>query len=148
MVKQPDSDTSVEYFAPTNPHSESRDEVLDRVAHDEHLRDRAEPMDVDHTTASGANTRIAKRAGIFAAAGAVFGAVLGYILSISPGPFQTDTTAGTIGYVCIQAAAFAIVAGIVATLLLMEREDGETERNAERDVRNEMSNPTGGAGIG
>ena len=148
MVKQPDSEASVAYFAPTNPHGESRDEALDRVAHDEHLRDRSEPMDVDHTTASGAAGHIAKRAGIFAAAGAVFGAVLGYILSITPGPFQTDTTAGTIGYMCVQAAAFAVVVGIVATLLLMEREDGETERNAERDVRNEMSNPTGGAGIG
>ncbi len=54
-----------------------------------------EPLDSDLTTATGGNRRIARRAGINMAIGALVGAIAGLILSKIPGPFEVESTGGT-----------------------------------------------------
>jgi len=62
----------------------------------------------------------------------VIGAVLAVVLSDVNGPFQTDSAGATAGYALIMAIAFAIVFGMITTLILLAREDGRVEREVER----------------
>lgn len=125
------SNVDVEYFAPTNPHAESRSETLARVIHDGHLGEGAEGVDSDLTTSSGGNRRIAARAGLAMLVGGVLGAVAGLILSLTPGPFEVDGAGQTIGYMIVLGGALAVIVGLVATLLMLEREDGRMEDEVE-----------------
>lgn len=129
MADQHEAD--VEYFPPTRPHAESRGDTLDRVVHDGHLDEGPEPIDSDLTTATGGNRRIAKRAGIVMVVGALVGALAGLILTVIPGPFDTDTTAGTVGYMLVLGFAVGVIVALVATLLMLEREDGRVEHEVE-----------------
>lgn len=125
------NEPEVEFFPPTRPHAESRGDTLDRVVHDAHLDEGPEPIDSDLTTATGGNRRIAKKAGIVMVVGALVGAIGGLILTVIPGPFDTDTTAGTIGYMLVLGFAVGVIVALVSTLLMLEREDGRVEHEVE-----------------
>ncbi|MFP5451407.1 MAG: hypothetical protein ACLGG9_06600 [Thermoleophilia bacterium] len=129
MADQHEAD--VEFFPPTRPHGENRDETLDRVVRDGHLDEGPEPIDSDFTTATGGNRRIARKAGIVMAAGAVVGALAGLILTVIPGPFDTESTSGTVGYMLVMGFAVGVIVALVATLLMLEREDGRMEHEVE-----------------
>jgi uncharacterized protein (DUF58 family) len=69
---------------------------------------------------------------VAAAIGGVFGVVAGLVLSLVPGPFETDGWGATIGYMIVLGGALALVVGVLSTLILLEREDGRVEREVER----------------
>ncbi len=121
----------IEYFPPSEPHAESRGATLDRIILESHLRERPEPIDGDSTTMSGGNLRIARRVAVAAAIAAVVGAIVGLIIAVAPGPFGDDTTAGITGHMIIMGLAFGLIATLVVTLLLLEREDGRSAHEEE-----------------
>ena len=86
----------------------------------------------DPSTRRGLNRTVTQSAFLFAGVGAVAGAVVGLVLSLVPGPFETDGWGATIGYMILLAAAVALVVGVLSTLILLEREDGRVERAVER----------------
>ena len=87
---------------------------------------------VDPSTRRGVNRALAKTALIAAAIGFVAGAVIALILSLVPGPFETSGWGDTIGYMVAIGAALALVVGMLASLVLLAREDGRVEREVER----------------
>ncbi len=125
---------SVQPDRPAKPPAESREETIDRVLEEadeaQHVHAREEL--VDPTSRRGVNRAVTKRALLLAGAGAVFGAVLALILSLLPGPVETDTVPGTIGYMVVSGIVFAIIFGLIGTLILLAREDGRVEREVER----------------
>jgi hypothetical protein len=128
---------------PAQPQAESREETIERVmeepdaAQNVHAREEL----VDPTSRRGVNRTVARHALLFAAGGAVLGAVLGLILSFLPGPVETDSVAGAIGYMVVLAVALAVVVGLIATLILLAREDGRVEREVERKTGHEPEPP-------
>jgi hypothetical protein len=62
----------------------------------------------------------------------VVGAIAGLILSLSPGPFETNGWGETVGDMVLLAGALALVVGVLSTLILLAREDGRVEREVER----------------
>jgi hypothetical protein len=129
MADQHDPD--VESFRPTRPHAETRDETVDRAIHDAHLDEAPGSVDLDSTTASGRNRRIARNAGIIMVAGALVGAVGGLVLTLIPGPFDTESTAAAVGLMLVLGFAVGVIVALVATLLMLEREDGRIEHEVE-----------------
>lgn len=117
----------VEYFPPTRPHAESRGHALRRIVLAGHLDEGPEPLDADLISAMGGNRRIAGRAGVVALAAGAVGALAGLVLSRIPGPFEVSSTAGTAGYVIVLGIALALIATLVGTLVMLEREDGHME---------------------
>lgn len=103
----------IEYFPPTAPHAESRADTLDRVTGGRPTSPRR-----------GSERPLLAHAIACAIAGAAIGAVVGLILSLEPGPFSTDTIQSTIGLMMVLGAVIALVITLLATLVLMEREDG------------------------
>lgn len=119
----PTRGADVEHFPPTTPHAETRETTLQRLTPDI-------AIDAGHR-------RLVIRALSIAAIGGVIGAIGGLILSRTSGPFGVDSTAGTIGYMIVLGIAVAIIAGLVGTLLMLEREDGRAahaiEERADRE---------------
>lgn len=122
---------SIEYFPPSEPHAETRRATLDRVIHESHLDERPEPLDGDSTTMSGGNLRIARRVAVSAAVAACLGAIVGLIIALAPGPFGDDSALGIAGHMIIMGLAFALIATLVTTLMLLEREDGRSAHEEE-----------------
>lgn len=137
------SNVDVEYFAPTALHGESRSETLARVIHDAHLEDGPEGIDADITTASGGNRRIALRALVAMAVGALIGAAAGLVLSLAPGPLAVESGGGRVGYMLVLGGALAVIVGLVSTLLMLEREDGRMEREVEEHTGHAPPPPAG-----
>jgi hypothetical protein len=125
---------NVQPLPPTKVDAESREETIERVLEeaDEAQNVHAREELVDPTSRRGVNRAVAKRALVLAAVGAVFGAVLALILSFLPGPVETDTVPGTIGYMIVVGIVFAVIFGLIGTLILLAREDGRVEREVER----------------
>ncbi|HSJ73240.1 MAG TPA: hypothetical protein VK904_02905 [Miltoncostaeaceae bacterium] len=134
---------SVQPDMPARPPAESREETIGRVLEeaDEAQNVQAREELVDPTSRRGVNRTVAKRGVMLAAVGAVFGAVLALILSFLPGPVETDTAAGTIGYMVVVGIAFAIIFGLIGTLILLAREDGRVEREVERATGHDAPPP-------
>ena len=86
----------------------------------------------DPSTRRGVNRTVTQNALILAGAGGVAGAVIGLVLSLVPGPFETNGWGATIGYMIVFAGALALVVGVLSTLILLEVEDGRVEREVER----------------
>lgn len=125
---------SVQEHPPTQADPEPREETIARVIEES---DRAQGVTARHeaedpTTRRGVNRTVTRRALAFAGIGAIVGAVIGLILSLAPGPFETDSVGSAIGYMIGLAAAVGVITGILATLILLEREDGRVEREVER----------------
>jgi hypothetical protein len=134
---------SIQPDRPAKPEVESREETIERVIHeaDERQDVAARHELVDPTTRRGVNRTLARRGLVLAAAGAVVGAVLALVLSFLPGPVETDSVAGTIGYMVVVGIAFAIIVGLIGTLILLAREDGRVEREVERATGHEPEPP-------
>ncbi len=77
----------------------------------------------------------------YAAIGFVVGAVIGFVLSVSPGPFETDDVPESIGYAIGLGLAIALVTTLLASLFLLEREDGRVERELEQERTGENPAP-------
>ncbi len=105
---------SIQPDRPAKPDVETREDtverVLDETAEAQNVRPREEL--VDPTSRRGVNRTIARQALIAAGIGAVAGAVLGVVLSFLPGPVETDSAAGTVGYALVMALLIAIIAGL------------------------------------
>jgi hypothetical protein len=119
---------TVQHDLPAEPHAESREETIERVVE----TDPATGGGVDPSTRRGVNFRLWRALTGWALAGAVIGAVAGVILSLAPGPFETGSVAGTVGYAGVHAVALAIVFSMIGSLITLEREDGRVERDVER----------------
>ncbi len=114
----------IEYFPPTAPHAESRSATLSRVA-----------AGLAHTPRKGAERPLMVHAIVCAIVGAAVGAVAGLILSLNPGPFETDTIQSTVGLMMVLGAVIALIIALLATLVLMEREDGHHDEEVAHDRR-------------
>ena len=125
---------SVQPDFPANPPVESREETVSRVIEEtgEVQRVHANEEIADPTTRRGVNRTVTKDALIFAGIGAVLGAVLALILSFLPGPVETDSVPGTIGYMVVLAVLVGIIFALIGTLILLAREDGRIERKVEQ----------------
>lgn len=125
---------SIQPDRPAKPDVESRQDTVERVLDETAEAQNVRPRDelVDPTSRRGVNRTIARQALIAAGIGAVAGAVLGVVLSFLPGPVETDSAAGTVGYALVMALLIAIIAGLIAALILLAREDGRVEREVER----------------
>jgi hypothetical protein len=132
---QPDRPAKVEV--------ETREETIERVVHeaDERPEVAVQRKLEDPTTRRGVNRAIAKTALICAGVGAVAGAVLGIVLSFLPGPVETDSAAGAVGYALVMAILVAVIVGLIATLILLAREDGRVEREVERATGHDPEPP-------
>jgi hypothetical protein len=125
---------SVQHHPPTAAEPEPREETIARAVREagEAQRVDATVEGADPSTRSGLNRALMRTVMIAAGIGFVLGAVAALILSLTPGPFETRSWAGTIGYMIVLGAAIALVVGILSTLILLEREDGRVERDVER----------------
>jgi hypothetical protein len=125
---------STQTHPPTQPDPEPREETIARVVEESGQAQEitAHEESQDPTTRRGANRTIIRTGLAWAAVGAVVGAIAGLILSIAPGPFETDDVGDAIAYTFGLAAALFVVVGVVATLILLAREDGRVEREVER----------------
>ncbi len=77
----------------------------------------------------------------WATVGAVIGAVAGIVLSLAPGPFETGSVGGAIGYAVVLAFAGAIIFSMIGALVTLEREDGRVERDVEQATGREPEGP-------
>lgn len=119
---------------PASPPAESREETVARVIEetDEVQRVHAHEELVDPTSRRGVNRTLWRNALVFAGLGAVVGAVLALILSVLPGPVETDSVGATIAYMAVLGLLMAIIFGLISTLILLAREDGRVERRVEQ----------------
>jgi hypothetical protein len=136
-----------EFFPPTTQNAESREETVRRALRDDPLAAR-ESVERDPSVRRGAEWTIFVRRPIYAVIGAAFGAVLGLVLAIGPGPLNipllgnigdpergTITTLfGTLGFMVLLAFVFALVFMAISGLLQSAREDGRTERRVEEST--------------
>jgi F0F1-type ATP synthase assembly protein I len=134
---------TIQHDRPAKQEVESREETIDRALDE---ADQAQDVTareelVDPTSRRGVNRTVARNALVCAAVGAVAGAVLGVVLSFLPGPAETDTAAGTVGYALVMALLIGIIVGLIATLILLEREDGRVEREVEHATGREAEPP-------
>ena len=118
----------------TAPDPEPREETIAKAVGEAGAVQEVTPhvRDEDPSTRRGLNRTVAQSALLFAGVGAVIGAVTGLILSLVPGPFETNGWGDTVGYMLVLAGALALVVGVLSTLILLEREDGRVEREVER----------------
>jgi hypothetical protein len=124
---------SVQRDEPPTRDVETREETVARVAGEEEAVGAREGTgSPDPSTRRGFNRVLWRTVAIYAAIGFVAGAVIGFILSVSPGPFETDGAAESVGYAVGLGLALALVTALLASLFLLEREDGRVERELER----------------
>jgi hypothetical protein len=134
---------SVQPSRPAKVEAESREETIERAldeagqAQNVHARNET----VDPTSRRGVNRTVARDGLVFAGIGAVVGAVLGVVLSFLPGPVETDSAAGAVGYAVVMAVLVAVIFGLIGTLILLAREDGRVEREVERATGHEPEPP-------
>jgi len=136
---------STQTHPPTQPDPEPREETIARAVEESGQAQEvtAHEEGQDPTTRRGANRTVVMAGLAWAAVGAVVGAIAGLVLSIAPGPFETDDVVDAIAYMFGLAAAMFIVVGVLATLILLAREDGRVEREVEEKTGRE---PEGLAG--
>jgi len=125
---------SVQQHPPTAPDPEPREETIARVVEeaDELQEGGAREELVDPSTRRGVHRALAKTAVTAAGIAFVAGAVVALILSLVPGPFETNGWGETVGYMVGLGAALALVVGVLASLILLAREDGRVERDVEQ----------------
>jgi len=122
----------VDYHPPTRARTVSREEAMRRISLAEHPDGDGGPLDREAAAEAGRDRRILARAAVVAVIAAIAGALAGLALSRVPGALEVRSTGGTVGYMIVLGIAGAIIATLVATLLMLEREDGRTEREMER----------------
>jgi hypothetical protein len=127
-MAEPTGAHSVQHDEPAYRDVETREETVARVAGDEEAVSAERGGSPDPSTRRGLNRALWKTVAMFAGIGFVAGAVLGLILSIAPGPFETSGVGEAIGYMVGLGLAIALVVTLLASLFLLEREDGRVQR--------------------
>lgn len=123
---------SIQQDLPAEPDVETREETIARVVGDEEAVGAERGGSPDPSTRRGLGRTLSRAMVTAAVAGLVVGAVAGLILSLVPGPFETSSVGGTIGYMAVLGVALAIVFGMLTALFTLEREDGRVEREVEQ----------------
>ncbi len=128
----PGEGRTVQHDQPAEAEVEPREETIARAV-DAAEAARAEAgVSADPSTRRGVNLSLWCALAGWAAAGAVVGAVAGIVLSVSPGPFETSSVAGAVGYAAGLGIAVALVFSVIGALITLAREDGRVERDVER----------------
>jgi hypothetical protein len=112
---------------------ETREETIARVVGEEEAIGAEHGGSPDPSTRRGLNRVLWKTVAMYAAIGFVAGAIIGLVLSLTPGPFETDGAGEAVGYMIGLGAALALVVALLASLFLLEREDGRVERELEEE---------------
>ncbi len=123
---------SIQHDEPARPHAESREETVERVAGHEEAVIAARGGSSDPSTRRGLNRWLGRNQAVLALCGFVVGAALGLVLSLAPGPVETNSVWGAIGYMIVLGAAGVLGFVVIGSLLLLAREDGRVEREVER----------------
>ena len=130
---------SVQHDQPPQRDVETREETVARVVGEEEAVGARHGGSPDPSTRRGLTRVLWRTVGIYAGIGFVAGAIIALILSIAPGPFETSGAGETVGYMIGLGAAIALVVALLASLFLLEREDGRIERDLQREATG--SNP-------
>lgn len=125
---------SVQHDQQAQPHPETREETIARVVDSVEAVGAERGGSADPSSRRGLNRSLGRALGGFALVGAVAGAALGLALSFAPGPFETNSALGALGYIVALAAAGALVAAVIGALVTLEREDGRVEREVEEST--------------
>ena len=131
-MAEPTGAHSVQHDEPAVRDVETREETIARVVGEEEAVGAEHGGSPDPSTRRGLNRVLWKTVVMYAAIGFVAGAVIGLVLSLAPGPFETGSAGETVGYMIGLGAALALVVALLASLFLLEREDGRVERELER----------------
>ena len=132
---------STQQDLPAEPDVEPREETIAKAV------DRSEAAlveaggSVNPSTRRGVNVSLWRALAGWATIGAVIGAAAGVVLSLAPGPFETGSVGGAIGYAVVLAFAGAIIFSMIGALVTLEREDGRVERDVERVTGREPEGP-------
>ena len=124
---------SVQHDEPAKRDVETREETVARVVGDEEAVGATRGGTPDSSTRRGLNRVLWRTVARYAVIGFVAGAVVALVLSLAPGPFETSSVGETIGYMIGLGAALALVVALLASLFLLEREDGRVEREVEQE---------------
>ena len=119
---------------PAEPHAESRAETITKAVDANETALAEAGGSVDPSTSRGINTQLRRALLRWSSVGLVAGVVLGVILSLSPGPFETHTVGGAIGYAALLGLAGALIFALIGGLTSLEREDGRVERDVEQET--------------
>lgn len=132
MEERRDSEArSVQESRPAEPDAETREETIARVADSDVAAGREPGGSTDPSTRRGINRSLWLTISLAGGSGFVVGALAALILSLAPGPFETDSAGAMIGYMVLLGLGVAIVASMVFALLTLAREDGRVERQVE-----------------
>lgn len=123
---------SVQQDLPADPDVETRQETVARVAGSEEAAGRGFGGSVDPSSRRGLNRTLWRTLLVAGGIGFLVGAAVALILSVAPGPFETDSVSSAIGYMALLGLAVGIVSAMVFALLTLAREDGRVERKVEQ----------------
>jgi hypothetical protein len=132
-MAEPTGAHSVQHDEPAVRDVETREETVARVVGEEEAVGAEHGGSPDPSTRRGLNRVLWKTVVMYAGIGFVAGAVIGLVLSLMPGPFETGSAGETVGYMIGLGAALALVVALLASLFLLEREDGRVERELEQE---------------
>lgn len=125
---------SVQRDQPARVDVETREETIARVIDQTEAVGADRGGSADPSTRRGVQRTLAGAFVVFGAAGALVGGVLGLVLSLLPGPFETSSVLGALGYTITMAAAGALIGGVIGALVTLAREDGRVEREVEENT--------------
>ena len=131
-MAEPTGAHSVQHSEPAIRDVETREETVARVVGEEEAIVARRGGSPDPSTRRGLNRVLWRTVAIYAGIGFVAGAIIGLVLSLSPGPFETNGAGETVGYMIGLGLALALVVTLLASLFLLEREDGRIERELEQ----------------
>jgi hypothetical protein len=135
-MAEPTGAQSVQRDDPAHRDVETREETVARVVGEEEAVGAERGGSPDPSTRRGLNRALWRTVAIYAGVGFVAGAIIGLILSMAPGPFETDGVGEAIGYMIGLGLALALVVTLLASLFLLQREDGRVQREeVERRTR-------------
>jgi hypothetical protein len=125
---------TVQHDDPPTGHAETREETIARVVDEQEAAGARYGGSADPSARRGVNRALGRTHLVWGVIGAVIGAALGVILGLVPGPFETDGAGSVVGYAVLLAVACGIVAAVLASLVVLAREDGRIEREVERST--------------
>jgi hypothetical protein len=135
MDEQPEpQDASVQLDLPAKSHAETREATIARVVDADEAVGAERGGSADPSSRRGLNRTLRHALTGSAGAGALGGALLGLVLALAPGPFQTSGVSGTVAYVLVLAVAGTLITTLLGALLTLAREDGRVEREVEEST--------------